>query len=168
MEALGLNPILLMAQLISFGLLFVVLKKFLYGNIAKTLEERRQTLRGITEKNDELEKNLVELANEKVNLEKKNKIEISKLILETQKSANGIKKDIIDQAEIKSKKIIADAILQIEQEKVKASLDLKKEASKLAAEMATKILSTPANSNKVIDMSILELKKLTSKTTKNG
>ncbi len=159
MEELGLNPILLVAQLISFGVLFVVLKKFLYNSLAKSLAERRESIRQIGVNTTQTEKKLADLETQKSDLIKKNQIEIKKLIVETQKKSEEIKKEILEQADEKSRKMVADAIAQIEQEKLKASTDLKNEASKLAKEMAAKILATPANAKKAIDISISELKK---------
>ncbi len=159
MEELGLNPILLVAQLISFGVLFVVLKKFLYNNLAKSLSERREGIRQIGVKTNEVEKKLVDLESQKSELVKKNQVELRKIILETQKKSEDIKKEILEAADEKSRKMITDAIAQIEQEKIKASSDLKNEASKLAKEMATKILTAPTNAKMAIDMSISELKK---------
>lgn len=160
MESLGLNPILLLAQLISFGVLFFVLKKFLYSNLRKSLEDRRKKIKSIETSNIEFDKKLVALDQQKVNLEKKNQEELRKLILEAQKSADEIKKEILEEADIRGKKMIEEATARIEQEKDKASEELKAEAGKLAGALATKILATPANSTKVIDTSIKELSKL--------
>jgi F-type H+-transporting ATPase subunit b len=168
MEALGLNPVLLVAQLISFGVLFFVLKKFLYGNIRKTLEERRESIKKISTDNTEAEKKLAELEAERTELEKKNQVELRKMILETQKNAEEIKKEILSDAEARSQKMVQEAGERINQEKVKASADLKSEAARLAKEMAAKILSQPANNKKSIDLSINELKKITNKKVKHG
>jgi F-type H+-transporting ATPase subunit b len=168
MEVLGLNPILLVAQLISFSLLFFVLKKFLYGKIRKSLEERRESIRQIGVNTSEIEKKLANLETEKVELEKKNQTELRKIVLETQKNAEEIKKDILSEAEVRSQKMIQEAGERINQEKLKASADLKSEAGRLAKEMAAKILSQPVNNDKSLDISINELKNLTDKKAKNG
>lgn len=168
MDILGLNPILLIAQLISFGILFIVLKKFLYGKIRSSLEERRENIRKISIRSAEAEKKLTELETEKAELEKDNQVELRKLLVDTQKNAEEIKKEILESAEAKSQKIIEEAGERIKEERVKASNDLKMEAGKLAKEMATKILSQPANNKKSIDLSIDELKKITKKKVQHG
>jgi F-type H+-transporting ATPase subunit b len=165
MEVLGLNPILLLAQLISFGILFLVLKKFLYGNLRKSLEDRRKVISQIAEKNIEVEKRIEELEAEKIKLEDKNQEKLRKLLLDSQKDAEEIKKDILIEAEEKSKKIIEEATEKILQEKTNATEELKKEAGKLATALAAKILTTPENSVKTVDISIKELEKLSG--TKN-
>ena len=106
MEVLGFNPILLVAQLVSFGFLFLVLKKFLYSKIKKTLEDRREEIRQIAEKNTDAEKKLQDLELEKANLNIKNQEELRKLISESQKNADGLKKEILIEAQEKSKKIV--------------------------------------------------------------
>lgn len=166
MELLGLNPILIVSQLISFGILFFVLKKFLYGKLRKSLEDRREGIRQITIRNTEVEKKLEDLETQKNEMEKKNQIELQNLILETQKNAEQIKKEILEQAENKSKKMIDEASEHIKQEKLNASDELKAEAKKLAKEIAAKILSKPNNSKKTVDDSIEELEKITEKIEK--
>jgi F-type H+-transporting ATPase subunit b len=166
MEALGLNPILLVAQLISFGILFFVLKKFLYSKLRKSLEDRRENIRQITVRNTEVEKKLEDIESQKNEMQKKNQIELQNLILETQKNAEQIKKEILEQAENKSKKMVDEASEHIKQEKLNASDELKAEAKKLAKEIAAKILSKPNNSKKTVDDSIEELEKITEKIEK--
>ena len=164
MELLGLNPVLLLAQLVSFGVLFFVLKKFLFSSIRKSLEDRTEKIRQIQENNLEFDKKLQKFEDSKSDFEKKNQEELRKLLLETQKSANEIKKEILEQADLRSKKILEEATARIEQEKNKASNELRNEAGLLAREMAAKILTEPANSKKVLEISINELKQLKPKS----
>jgi len=163
MEQLGLNPVLLLAQLISFGALFFVLKKFLYSSIKKALDDRTEKIREITESTILFDKKLQKFEQEKVDFEKKNQEKLQKLILDAQKDAEGMKKEILEEADSRSKKVLEEATRRIEQEKDKATEGLKKEAGKLASALAAKILSEPANSIKVLDASIEELGKITKK-----
>jgi F-type H+-transporting ATPase subunit b len=166
MEVLGFNSLLLLAQLVSFGIVFFVLKKFLYSKLKKSLEDRRESIAQIVVKNSEVETKIQELESEKVELQMKNQTEIQKLTADAQKNAEKLKKDILDQTDLKSKKMIKEAGEIIDREKVKASKDLKLEAGKLAKEMAAKILSQSGNSKKVMELSINELGKLTKRAGK--
>lgn len=163
MELLGLNPVLLLAQLVSFSVLFIVLKKFLYSSIRKSLNERAKKIKEISEGTALIDKKLQQLEEEKEEMKKKNQEELQKLIAETQKDAEEIKKEIIEQADERGKKMIEDATKRIEQEKEKASEILKHEAGQLAAALAAKILSTSSNSTKVVDDSIKELERVAAK-----
>lgn len=163
MEQLGLNPVLLLAQLISFGVLFFVLKKFLYSSIRKSLNDRTKKIREITESTILFDKKLQKFEQEKVDFEKKNQEKLQKLILDAQKDAEGIKKEILDEADSRSKKVLEEATKRIELERDKASESLKKEAGQLATALAAKILTDPKNSTKVLDSSIEELGRINKK-----
>jgi len=166
MEVLGFNSLLLLAQLVSFGIVFFVLKKFLYSKLKKSLEDRRESIAQIVVKNSEVETKIQELESEKVELQKKNQTEIQKLTADAEKNAEKLKKEVLDEADLKGKKMIKEAGEVIEREKDKAFKDLKLEAGKLAKEMAAKILSESGNTKKVLDLSINEFGKLTKKAGK--
>ena len=44
MEALGINPLVLVAQIVNIAILFFLLNKLLFKNFLKTMEERKQRI----------------------------------------------------------------------------------------------------------------------------
>jgi len=87
MEELGINPVLLVAQIISFGLLFVIFKKFLFGKIQESLAERRQAVEKMFEGKAEMEKKLQEFEAEREKRKAADEVEAKKLLAESKKEA---------------------------------------------------------------------------------
>lgn len=140
MEAFGLNPILLLAQLISFGVLFAVLNKFLYKKIRQALADRREQISRTISAEKTTEKRLKEIEEERVKLEKKNQTELKAMLGEARKDAEKMKKEILAEADARGKKLIEEAKEKIGQEKQLAQEEIRAEASTLAKKMAAKIL----------------------------
>ncbi len=127
-------------MLVTFMLVFIILKKFAWKPIVQALKEREENIRNGLE-NAEDAKN--ELANVKVKSDKiisEAKIERDQLI----KQGRVIKEQIItkarEEAELEAKKIVETAIRQIEEEKIAAINQIKVQIASLSVEIAEKIL----------------------------
>ncbi|MBI2330390.1 F0F1 ATP synthase subunit B [Candidatus Daviesbacteria bacterium] len=60
LKQFGINPILLLAQVVNFALLLFILKRFLYKPILKVLEERKKKIEDSLKNAEEIEKKLLE------------------------------------------------------------------------------------------------------------
>lgn len=58
----GVDPILLLAQVVNFLILLFILKKFLYKPILKVLEERKSRIEDSLKNAEEIERRLVEIS----------------------------------------------------------------------------------------------------------
>lgn len=159
MEALGINPVLLIAQLISFGVLFVVLNKFLYAKVRKALEGRREAIRKAINNEAETQKKLQELSEERIRQEKKNHAEVKSMLATAAKNAEETKKEILAEADLRGKKLMDEAKAKIEQEKLRAQDELREQATFLAKELAAKVLGAEKGGKAGIDISIEELRR---------
>ena len=57
----GINPILLLAQVVNFLILLFILKRFLYKPILRVLEERKRKIEESLKNSEEIEKRLNEI-----------------------------------------------------------------------------------------------------------
>lgn len=162
MEALGLNPVLFLAQVISFLVLLAVLNKFLYKKIAKALEDRRESVRLSLDKQQEIEKRLKEIEEQNKEMRKSINLESKKVLAEARKEAEETKKQILEEATDKSKKIVAQAQDKINGEVLAAQELLKAKSVELAKEIAYKTLSNDSGDlswqKKQLDESLKQLK----------
>ena len=138
--ALGLNLQAFLFQLITFVLVLVILRKFVYGKLVDTLEARRQAVVDSLKAAEQSAKDL-EQAEEKV----------SKLLDEAREEARGIVETahkestvMIEDAETKAAKkaehIIASAESRMEQEIAAARRELRTETAQLVALATEKVL----------------------------
>ncbi|MBI3887930.1 F0F1 ATP synthase subunit B [Candidatus Microgenomates bacterium] len=141
MDALGINPVLLIAQLISFSVLVFVLNRFLYKKIQQSLESRREMVKKTIAHEAETEKRLKALEEERQELHKKNQADVKTLLAQAKKEAEELKKDVLAQTDEKAKRLIENAKITIDQEKTKAENELRTQATILAKEMAKKVIA---------------------------
>lgn len=145
MESLGINPVLLIAQIISFGILFFVLKKFLYGNIQKALEERKTAVDKTFKGQELIEKRLAEFEKEQAEKEKKTKNEIRSMIAEAKSDAEKAKKEIMEQAVSEKEAEIERMKLRISQDKAQAQKELVDYVKDLSREIVEKTIGEKLN-----------------------
>ncbi len=138
--ALGIDPIAILAQGVTFLLLFLLIKKFAFSKIVDTLEQRRKTIENSLDKAEALTKQNEE-AEEKVKaaLHEARK-ESEEIIAKSHEEAGALIAEAEDKAAIKTQKIIDDGKVQIDQQVVRAQETLKKETLDLVSRATTALL----------------------------
>ncbi len=146
--ALGIEPLAILAQGITFITLFFLIKKFALGKIVNTLEQRRITIEESLDKAEELNKQNQE-AEKRVNeLLGQARKESEEIITKSREEAGAIVATAENNAETKAEKIIADGKLQIEAEVLKARAALKKETLGLVAQATAAVLEESVDAKK--------------------
>lgn len=137
--ALGLDPLAILAQAVTFLVLFWVVKKYALDGIVRTLEERRQTI-------DKGVRLGVQMQAEQEKLEQTVEArlqdarqEADTILAGAQKEAGGIVKAAETKAAAKVETMINDAHARIEDDVRKAKLELQKEVVGLVAD-ATEVI----------------------------
>lgn len=117
MENLGIDPKLIIAQLINFGLFFVVFKKFLAkpfsAFVAKERKEQEEHQAALV-KARQLEERLEKQEKE---FKERMKKEQARVLDEAKKEAAAVRKDLLEQAHIEAEEIRKRTLVQLEQEK---------------------------------------------------
>jgi F-type H+-transporting ATPase subunit b len=133
-QALGFDPKAFLIQLITFLLVFYVLKRFAFGKIVELLETRRKTIEegvGLTAKmREEKEKLEKEIAHQRAEARR----EADKVIANSQAQTAEIIRQAEDTAKEKADKILADAKQKIEDETARARRNLEREMVDLVIE----------------------------------
>ena len=146
--ALGIDPLAILAQGVTFLLFFFLIKKFALSKIVKTLEDRRTTIEGSLDKAEELTKQN-EQAEKRVNaLLSEARKESEDIINKSHEEAGSIVTAAEVKAVEKTEKIIADGKAQIEQQVAKAQETLKKETLSLVAAATETVLGEKLDAKK--------------------
>ena len=127
-------------MLVTFGLVFIILKKFAWKPIVQALQEREENIREGLE-NAEEAKN--ELAKVKVRSDKIISdaiVERDQLIRQGRDLREKITLEVREQAETEARKIVEDAKKLIEEEKTAALNQIKIQIASLSVEIAERIL----------------------------
>lgn len=108
----GINPILLLAQIVNFIVLLFILKKFMFKPILKVLGERRQKIEESLKNAEEIEKRLAE-TDEKISvMMAKTSGDIQKMMDEAKKE----RADFLEETKILAGKLHDDIIAKADEE----------------------------------------------------
>src|SRR3989344_3778299 len=126
----GVNPILLLAQIVNFTILLLLLKKFFYKPILKVLEERKHKIETSIKQAEEIQTKLLETESRQQRIIGEAEAQASKIIEEAKEAS----KKIQEKAPAETNKKIEDTLL-----KAKEAIDLEKAnmISQVKSEMAT-------------------------------
>lgn len=156
----GINPLLLLAQVVNFAVLLFILKRFLYKPILKVLEERKEAIAESLKNAEEIEERLTKIAECEEEALLKSAKEGEKIIKQAQESAT----QIIEDGKIKAQEIIDHAVEQsrkvAQTERVRMELQIKENLSEivaLALEKITGKVITKAQQKDIIEREVKNL-----------
>lgn len=146
--ALGIDPLAILAQAVTFLVLFFVIKKFALDGIVKTLEKRRQTIDDGVRLGREMEAEKAQLDEKVDELLRKARTEADGIIAGGQKEASTIIKAAEEAANRKADAILADAHGKITEDIDKARKGLEQEMRALVAEATEVIIEEKLDATK--------------------
>ncbi|MFH1226756.1 MAG: F0F1 ATP synthase subunit B, partial [Planctomycetota bacterium] len=139
-NAMGGQVQVIVLLVINFIILFLVLKKFLFGRVLEHLDNRKKEIEGTFDKIELDKKEITRLTDEyqaKLSqIEKESYQKIQAAIKEGLSAKTGI----ISEAHLHSDNIIRKAKDEIELEKTKALKELRNEVASLAIQVAEKVI----------------------------
>ena len=146
---------LLFWTLISFTILYLILRKFAWGPILGAVNEREEGIRNALLLAEKTRKEMASLQSDNEQTLKKARVEREALL----KEAREIKQKLIDEAKNEAKneakKIIIQAQETIQSEKNAAIVDLKNQVASLSVDIAEKVLQEKVSNDKA-QMSLVQ------------
>lgn len=133
------------ATIINFGILYLVLRHYLFNRVNKTIDTRHNEIITKIQKTDEDKK-----AAEKLRIENEKKVSMAeqegKGIVENYKlKAESVSADVIKEAHNEAETIIKRANVEAEREKEKTADEMKKQIINLAVLLSSKALDETIN-----------------------
>lgn len=136
----GVQPLLLVAQIVNFTILLLLLKKFLYGPILRVLEQRKEKIAGSLKNAEEIEAKLLKTEEDR-----------EKKLMEATKEARSIIDDatktafqIIQEAHVKANQDIEDMLKKgqegIKMEREKMHSEMREELSDIVVMALEKVV----------------------------
>ncbi|MEO0205402.1 MAG: F0F1 ATP synthase subunit B [candidate division WOR-3 bacterium] len=171
MEALtklGINPLLLIAQIVNFLILLWILNRFLYKPILKLFKDRSSKIEDGIRTAERLKKQASEAEQKHKEYLEEAKKEAHRIIEQATKLGDEEKKKIIELANEESRKIVERTMQEISAEKQNIMADIKKEVGEmvvaLSADMIKKKLDEKSQ-RALIEEAIKEVEKELKKTS---
>lgn len=137
---LGLNWKLFLAQLINFGIVILILWKWVFKPVAGALETRRQKIEDSVRKAEEIEAGLKEFESSRGEQMKKTRAEAESIIQKATAAGESSKTEILGAAKAQAENILAQAKASIAQEKQKMFGELREEVANLTVMATERIL----------------------------
>jgi len=136
LPALGL----LFWTLVAFLIVFFILKKFAWKPILGSLKERETGIADSLAMADRVKIEMAQLKNENEALMNKAREERAQMLKEAKEMQDKIINQAKEQAKIEANKIITDASIAIQNQKMAALTDVKNQVGTLVIEVAEKVL----------------------------
>ena len=161
MSGLGIDPKILIGDIVTFIALAVILKKYAYKPFLAILEQRRKKIEEGVTKSEEAEASLVKIRALAEEVKEVGERKSKELILAAEAKAQERAKQISAAAEAEKIKVIENAKLAMVKEQVQAKERQEKEAFDLAMAVSEKFLSekiTKEQDKKLIERFASEMK----------
>lgn len=160
----GVNPLLVLAEIVNFLIILYILKRFLYRPVFNILKKREDTIKDGLAKADDGRKALERAEAEEKKIIKKANETASQIIKDARDEASSIVKNAQEKAKDEATRMIADAKVQIEIEKKETETKILKDVSGLSVELLRKSLSkilSDKEQNEIVKRAITALQKQT-------
>ncbi len=140
LDALGVSPKTFIIQLVTFILVFLLLKKYAFGPISRILEERRRVIDDGVKLGQKLEKEREKFQLEMADATRDARVEADKIISNAHKEAREVLRDAEKVAQRKSDSMLSDAEARIEEETARSRRKLEKDIVGLISEATEAIV----------------------------
>lgn len=160
LEKFGINPILLIAQVVNFTILLLLLRLFLYKPILKVLEDRKNKVEQSIKSAELIEKKLAKTQEDQEKLLEQARTEANKLINEAKAEAKELAEKTLTETKVTAEEMLAKNEQRLKLEKDSMMVEVRKEIAELvttAAAKVTKKSMTETDNKKLVDESIKEL-----------
>jgi len=136
----GIQPTLLLAQIVNFTIILFLLKRFFYKPIVKILHDRQKKIEESLKNADLIEEKLTQTEEKTAKILEEARGNAKSIIAEAKNEAQRITDETILEARKTQEETIIAAGIQIESQKQEMRKSLEKETLILVAEVVKKIL----------------------------
>ena len=161
LEDFGVEPILLLAQVVNFVILLYILKRFLYKPILKVLEERKKKIETSVKQSEEMQKRFDEITKKQTEILDKAKAESEQII----EGAKNEAKILADQIQLNATNAGNERIKRTQQtleiEKQKMINEAKREIVDVVTSITEKIVQknlTKQDKERLVRQALTEIK----------
>lgn len=141
MENLGIDWKLIVAQMVSFGVFFLVFSKYIANPLNKFLKEKKEQEELREKMAEELETRQAKLDEKDKEFAKKQKQQLEKALAQSKKDAELVKQEIISDAKKEAEKMVKQKEAEMEEEKEKMYQDMRDHVAQVSVMMVDKGLN---------------------------
>lgn len=143
-QKLGIDWRLLIIQIVNFGILLFILKRYLYKPVVDMLEKRREHVQESVDLNEKMKKEIHDFEKQKASQMEQAKNEAKNIITLASQRAQDLEAKAHEEAKIRSEATLEQARKVISEEKGKIIEEARKEIGQLVVDATGKILEKVA------------------------
>ena len=143
----GINPFAFLSQLVSFGIVFLILWKWGFPAIVKTLEKRQAVIREGVENAEKARRDLAEATTRAEQLMQEARVQAQETIALATKAAEREANRIQEEAHARAAQIEQQQVARIQQEAARARAELSRLVVNLSISAAGKVISKSVDSS---------------------
>ncbi len=158
----GFEPILFLAQIVNFLIIYLLMKKFLYNPLLKTIKERKLKIEEGLKNTEDSEKLLAYASKKEHEILKNAQAEAKKLLEEAKAKHDYLLKQTEEDTKRRVEKMLDDARAQIRIDSAAAEKRLAKEVARVSAHILQESLTgffTPEDQEAIVRKALKSLKK---------
>ena len=158
----GIQPVLLLAQIVNFVIILFLLKKFFYKPIIKILEDRKKKIEESLKNAQLIEERLNKTEEKSAQILEEARKNAQILIGDAKKEADRIAAQATLEARKSVEQTLIDVKVQIEQQRIEMKKQLEKDTLSLVIEVVKKVLGRTLKPQERLDLtnkSISEINK---------
>jgi F-type H+-transporting ATPase subunit b len=162
MEKLGIEPVQLLTQIVNFVVMVVVLTKFLYKPILRTLDDRKKKIEEGLRYAEEMKEAVAKNEKKRKEIIEEAKDEGQRIIAEARESGRRLEEEIVVKAKAEAQTIVEKGKNEIASERVEMEKQLRKQTVDVAAAMTATLLGSVATKRmhqEIIDKKLASLAK---------
>jgi F-type H+-transporting ATPase subunit b len=163
MGKLGINPYLLVAQIINFGLLAFLLARFLYRPVLNALQARTARIQESIENAEQVKQQLSRAQQDYEAQLNKARQEAAQIIAQANERAQVQAREVVANAQSEAERIKAEAQQQAHQEREQLLRGLQGQLANLVTQTASTVIGQELNNgghDRLIQQSIADLGRL--------
>jgi len=142
----GINAVAFLSQLFSFGVIFVILWRWGFPTIIKTLEKRQALIREGVENAERARRELEEATQRAEEVLRESRRQAQDVIAQAQKAAEAERNHILEEARAQAEEVGRHEVARIQQEAARARAELSRLVVNLSINAATKVISKSVDS----------------------
>jgi F-type H+-transporting ATPase subunit b len=148
MGIFNMDPGLAVWTWLAFGILFLILSKFVFPAVMKNIKTREEKIAESVDKASRIEERLKEIEEEHAELLKQSKVEADDLIKKTRTEAETLRKKLLADAEKEAEELITQAKMKISEERESVIQSMREEIADFVCDASEKLISRSFASEK--------------------
>jgi len=141
----GINWKLFIAQLVNFGVIVLILWKWVFNPVIGALQNRQQKIEKSLVDAEKVRKQVEELTKSRQEHERAAKIEYEQIVARATDAANAQKQEILNAAKQRAEKIMKETEARIAHAEARMILEVREELADLAIAAAEKLIAVRLN-----------------------